>query len=140
MTDHHESSDINSAVAAVIDAREDLGIPTVEVLSIICRRFGANVMPSDSRDYQGTPRLPLLQVDTLPESINLEELSLAAIHAAFNVIGKALDEATGCATYGDFFPNESALIEETFEQFVRALAVNNPAIVRMQSEEWKRGF
>lgn len=72
------------------------------------------------------------EATTIPAEVeeHLPEIVEASIQAAFKMIADQF-EALGFPVTGDFAPDEVAAMEETFETFVRTMALNNNTIAEL---------
>jgi hypothetical protein len=73
--------------------------------------------------------LSLHTVEYLPADVNVEDIAEDALQAAFALICSRLETAGYGPVYGDVMPGEQEQLKETFEQFVRMMAVNSPALL-----------
>jgi hypothetical protein len=73
----------------------------------------------------------MITAQHLPKTVVVEDVAEAACQAAFKTIADAL-EAAGYEVTGDFAPEEVIALDEQFQTYVRAMAINNPTIAAMQ--------
>jgi hypothetical protein len=77
-----------------------------------------------------TETITLATASAIPPSVNVDEIAEKALQAAFSLIATELTAATGKETTGDFEPGETFALDRAFVLFVRAMALNNDAVVR----------
>lgn len=73
------------------------------------------------------PITPLSEAQAMPATVNVSAIAENALQVAFKSIADAL-EAEGYPVSGDFAPYEQFFLTETFEIFVRSMAMNNSDI------------
>jgi hypothetical protein len=75
--------------------------------------------------------VPVYQATVIPDDVDVDAIAEDALQAGFKVICDRL-AAAGYPVTGDVTPGEAVTLDQTFDTFVRMIALNNDAIGAMQ--------